>query len=52
MLIMQTLEKIASDICDKYCKYPDIYATEYGDNDEAFEKMCDERCEQCPLMLL
>ena len=52
MTVTEILEKVQNGICDKYCKYPDIYAAKYGDKDEAFEKMCDDHCEHCPLMLL
>lgn len=37
----QQLEEIATEICDKYCKYPEKYRNE--------EKMFGEACDQCPL---
>lgn len=49
MNISEQLEEIKSDICDKYCKYPEIY----GIDDEAcqyvLDKMYRERCDKCPL---
>ena len=40
------LEDVANEMCDKYCKYPDEYAKQYGEDDE---RMCDEVCNKCPL---
>ena len=40
----EDLEKIKSEICDKYCKYPH----EYADQDE----MIDDVCVCCPLLRL
>lgn len=49
MSIMQTLEGVIEEMCNDYCKYPDIYKQKYGDGDEAGEKLCDEVCMNCPL---
>lgn len=41
--IYKRLENIAAEICDEYCKYPDIYA----DKNE-LDQILDEVCAQCP----
>lgn len=41
--------RVAEEICDGYCKYPDEYRERYKDPDEAQERMAIERCENCPL---
>lgn len=43
------LEEIKADICDNKCKFPEQYALEYEDSEEAFEQMLRDRCEECPL---
>ena len=48
MSIMQMLEGVIEEMCNNYCKYPDIYAQKYGE-DEAGEKLCEEACMNCPL---
>ena len=42
--ISEQLEQIASEICDKYCRYPEIW------DEEADGELCDsEICKNCPL---
>ena len=48
--IMQQLEEIMSDVCDNYCKWPEHYNCSVY-NDEAFEKLIEEKCDNCPLTL-
>jgi hypothetical protein len=42
------IEKIKTEICDHYCKYPAIYDTR-EDSDKEYDKMIAEVCEHCPL---
>lgn len=37
------------DICNNYCKYPDLYSARYADEDEANDRMMEEICDHCPL---
>ena len=41
--IVDMLQDISSDICNLYCKYPDIY------NKEEEEDKLYEHCDKCPL---
>ena len=45
----QEIEEIKESICDNYCKFPDMYLSEYADPDEANTAMMNEECEYCPL---
>lgn len=49
MQIIDQLQKIADEMCDKYCKYPEQYESQYDDTDEAWDKMMCEVCDNCPL---
>lgn len=42
----ETLEKIAGEICDHYCKFPEAYYTGHDDDND---RMIEERCNKCPL---
>lgn len=48
--IPKIMERAASEICEKYCKFPDQYIAE---NDEVSDLMTDklvsEHCEHCPM---
>lgn len=48
--IPKMMELAASEMCEKYCKFPDQYITE---NDELADLMTDklvsEHCEHCPM---
>ena len=44
--VSSLLESVANDICDNYCKYPDIYKPEENDGVELCES---EICQNCPL---
>jgi hypothetical protein len=46
--VSEILEEIEREICDKYCKYPDICAGERKDPDGAEELLYDRYCESCP----
>ena len=41
--ITDILEDVSKDICDNYCKYPDIYQKE----EEEYKLY--EHCDKCPL---
>ena len=43
------IQEIKESICDNYCKFPDMYLSDYSDPDEAHEAMVKEECEFCPL---
>ena len=45
----QEFEEIRESICDNYCKYPDMYLSDYADPDEANTAMINEECVYCPL---
>ena len=44
--IAKILEEVCNEMCEKYCKYPDMYSPEEWEN--VFEDICDN----CPLMKL
>jgi hypothetical protein len=52
MTISEQLEKVAEEICDSYCKYPEKVRQECGDTDEAFEHLTKTICSRCPLSRL
>lgn len=41
--------EVIEDICDNYCKWPEKYKGEIKDEDEAYDKLMAEKCENCPL---
>lgn len=45
MSITEQIEEIKDDICEHYCKYPDIWDTEK----EGIELVDSEHCQNCPL---
>ena len=49
MTVSKILEAVTTEICDNYCKYPDIYNKKYEDEEEALEIMVKEHCDDCPL---
>lgn len=47
--VKKSLEVIASEICDHYCRFPDEYAgIEF--EDEATALLSEEHCQMCPLV--
>ena len=52
MGVIRDLYKVIEQVCDKYCKYPEQYESKYDDPDEAWEKMYEEKCDNCPLSKL
>lgn len=49
MTIPEQLNKIAEEICDSYCKYPDLAKDKFEDPDEAMEYIGDTYCSGCPI---
>ena len=49
MTIPEQLNKIAEEICDSYCKYPDLAKKKFEDPDEAMEWIGDTYCAGCPI---
>lgn len=50
--ITSQFEQIKADICDNYCKWPEIYMEIEQDPDEAYERLLNEKCAECPLQKL
>lgn len=42
----EIIEKVAGEICDHYCVFPQAYDT--GQNDDN-QRMIEERCNKCPV---
>ncbi len=49
MTIAEQLNVIAEEICDSYCKYPDLMKQKFEDPDEAMDYIGDTYCVNCPL---
>ena len=49
MTIPEQLNKIAEEICDSYCKYPDLVKKKFEDPDEAMEYIGNTYCSGCPI---
>jgi hypothetical protein len=49
MTIAEQLNAIAEEICDSYCKYPDLMKQKFEDPDEAMDYIGDTYCVNCPL---
>ena len=49
MTISEQLNKIAEEICDSYCKYPDIAGEKFDNPDEAMDWISDTYCVNCPI---
>ena len=45
LTISDIIESVAQDFCDNYCKFPG----EYGEEDDDYERLIDEKCSNCPL---
>lgn len=44
------LHQIAVDTCTKLCKYHAEYVAKYeGYDEDGYERLCIEHCEECPL---
>lgn len=47
--VQNILVEVVEEVCDKYCKFPELYEKKYGDSDEDMDKLIEECCEKCPL---
>ena len=47
--ISAQMNDIANEICERYCKYPEIAKTETDDPDLAEDLLYDKYCGSCPL---
>ena len=52
MTISEQFESIKEQMCDKYCKWPEMSRSAHKDPDEAFEWLMHNHCEHCPLQEL
>ena len=54
MNVHQILIAVSDEICDKYCKYPDMYVNSHPDADADMleDLMYTEICANCPLTRL
>lgn len=50
--VMNLLIEVADEICDKYCKYPEIAKAETDDPDLAEDLLYEKYCGSCPLSKL
>jgi hypothetical protein len=48
MNVVETLTALCEEICDNYCRFPELYLNEHKDPDEATD-LCKEKCENCPI---
>ncbi len=46
--VTSVLEGIANEICDSYCKWPEMY----GEKNEDLDGLYKEHCDNCPLSRL
>lgn len=47
--VTEILGDIEQEICERYCKYPEIAKTETDDPDLAEDLLYDKYCGSCPL---
>ena len=47
--ITKEFEEIKEQICDKYCKFPELSEQTIDDPDEAFDWLQHNHCNDCPL---
>ena len=50
--ITQEFEEIRQQMCDKYCRFPELSLQTNEDPDKAFEWLMHSYCENCPLKRL
>ena len=48
-VMQEEIEKIKEEVCDGYCKWPDIYLARYEDPDRAHDVMLETECPDCPM---
>lgn len=49
MTIGEQLDRIAEEMCDKYCKYPELCKQQEKDPKLADEMLMNVYCEHCPM---
>ena len=49
MTITEQIENVKEQICDKYCKFPELSEQTIDDPDEAFDWLQHNHCNDCPL---
>lgn len=47
--VLVELNELAKDVCDNICKYPEKYDCQDKNENENFEKMINEQCDNCPI---
>lgn len=48
--VNEIIEEVKTEICDNYCKYPDIYDTRKDSGEDYdYDRMFGEKCDRCPL---
>ena len=47
--MQKKIEEVIEEMCDKYCKWPEIYLARYEDPDIAHDVMLETECPDCPL---
>ena len=47
--IQEIIDKVIEEMCNGYCKMPEVYLSKYKDPDEAHEAMWNDCCMGCPL---
>lgn len=52
MTISKQIQEIAEEVCEKICKYTELYKKEYGDGDEGLKKLYEEHCKSCKVCKL
>lgn len=45
----EEVEKVIEDVCDNFCRFPQMYLQRYNDTDDAAYYMVEEVCKDCPL---
>ena len=50
--IHEQLCAVSEEICDNYCKYPDICLAKEKDPDLAQDMLIDEYCSKCPMVIM
>ena len=52
LTVVDILQSVSDQMCDKYCKWPEKCLEETGDQDEAEELLLTEHCAGCPMLQL
>lgn len=52
LTVVDILQSVADQMCDKYCRWPEHCLAEKKDPDEAEELLLTEHCAGCPMQQL